>query len=126
MTATVEPATGSKVAGDVQILPVDNDPTGFRVSVNLQNVPEGEHAWHIHQGACTARNAPVVVPFTADKDKAGIASAIVAGVDGKVLAEATVPGTMLSVDQLRSGDYSLHVHQKAGTEHGPSIACAGL
>jgi Cu/Zn superoxide dismutase len=126
MTTTFEPATGSKVAGEVQILPVEGNATGFRVSVNLRNVPEGEHAWHIHQGACGAKDAPVVVPFTAEKDKPAIASPIVAGADGNVMAEATVPSTLLTVDQLRSGDYSLHVHQKGGTAHGPSIACAAL
>ncbi|MGH7459862.1 MAG: hypothetical protein ACREMA_02390 [Longimicrobiales bacterium] len=126
MTADMKGEGNSAIAGQVQILPVDGDPTGFRVSVNLTNVPEGEHAWHIHQGACSAKDAPVVVPFTAAKDKPGIASPLVAAAGGTVTAEATVPGSLLTTQQLQSADYSLHVHQKAGTDHGPSIACAAL
>ena len=94
--------------------------------MNLTGVPEGEHAWHIHQGACGTKDAPVVVPFTATKDKPGIGSPLVAAAGGSTTAEVTVPSSVLTTQQLQSGDYSLHVHQKSGTDHGPSIACANL
>ncbi|MGH7468818.1 MAG: hypothetical protein ACRENP_12745 [Longimicrobiales bacterium] len=126
MTALVTGATGTNIGGQVQVMPTDGDPGGFRVVVNLTGVPEGEHAWHIHQGACSAKNAPVVVAFTAEGDKPALSTPLVAGADGNVTAEATVPSTMLSLQQLQSGEYSLHTHRKAGTDQGPSIACADL
>ncbi len=126
MTVLVQPEGSSKILGEVQILPSEGDPSAFRVNARFQNVPEGEHAWHIHQGACASKDAPVVVAFTPAGDKPGIASPIMAGTDGNVMAEASVPSNLLSVQQLQSGEYSLHVHQKGGTDHGPSIACANL
>jgi hypothetical protein len=126
MSSDIQPEGGSSVAGRVEILPSADAANAFRVSVNLQGVPQGDHAWHIHQGACGAKDTPVVVPFTEDKDKPAIDSPITAGADGAVTRDVSVPANLLTIDQLRSGDYSLHVHQKAGTDHGPSIACATL
>jgi Cu/Zn superoxide dismutase len=126
MSADVQSEGGSQVSGKVEVLPAADASNAFRVVVNLQNVPAGEHAWHIHQGACGAKDTPVVVPFTEDKDKPALASPITAAADGAVAVEANVPGNLLTVDQLRSADYSLHVHQKGGTDHGPTIACATL
>ena len=126
MTVAMQPEGTSKVTGEVQVLPVDGDANAFRVSAHFMSVPEGEHAWHIHRGACGTKDAPVVVPFTPDKNQPGIASPVTAGADGNATAEASVPSTMLSVEQLKSGDFSLHIHEKGGSDHGPSIACANL
>jgi len=126
VTAAVQPEGTSTVAGEVQILPVEGDANAFRVSAHFTSVPAGEHAWHIHKGACGTKDAPVVVPFTPDGKQPGIASPVTAGADGNATAEASVPSTMLSVEQLRTGDYSLHIHEKGGTDHGLSIACANL
>jgi|SwirhirootsSR3_FD_contig_31_26903752_length_582_multi_5_in_0_out_0_1 Cu/Zn superoxide dismutase len=118
--------TGSKIQGQVQVLPSTDPATSFKVSVDLTGVPEGMHDWHIHQGSCAA-NGPVVVPFTADKDKQGISSPIQAPADGIVKVEADVPSSMLTADQLKSGEYSLHVHAKSDAKnHGPTIACSDL
>jgi Cu/Zn superoxide dismutase len=126
MTVPMEAAGGSTVGGEVQILPVENDANAFKVSASFTGVPEGDHAWHIHQGACSAQGTPVVVPFTEDKDKPAIATPITAGADGSATAEVVVPANLLTVTQLRDGDYSLHIHQKTGTDHGPTIGCANL
>lgn len=126
MSADIQAEAGSSVSGRVEILPSADGASAFRVNVSLQNVPAGEHAWHIHQGACGAKDTPVVVPFTEDGDKPAIAAPIAAGADGAVTADVAVPANLLTVDQLRSGDYSLHVHQKTGADHGPTIACANL
>ena len=118
--------TGSKIQGQVQVLPSTDPATSFKVSVDLTGVPEGAHDWHIHQGACPT-NGPIVVPFTADKDKPGISQPIQAPADGIVKAEADVPTSMLTADQLKSGEYSIHVHAKSDAKaHGPTIACANL
>src|SRR5687767_12858073 len=126
MTIPFEAEGGSKVGGQVQILSNDADANGFRVAVSFTGVPAGDHAWHIHQGACGAKDTPVVVPFTEDKDKAAIASPITPDTSGNAMTEVSVPSSLLTVNQLRDADYSLHLHQKSGTDHGPTIACATL
>jgi hypothetical protein len=117
--------TGSSITGQARVLPGTDPNTGFRIAVDLNNLPEGPHDWHIHQGSCDT-NGPIVVPLTADKDKAGISQPI-QGATGTATAQADVPATMLTADQLRSGDYSLHVHAKSDPkDHGPTIACSNL
>ena len=118
--------TGSSITGQVRVLPGIDANTGFRIAVDLTNVPEGQHDWHIHQGSCDT-NGPIVVPITADKDKTGISQPIQGVTGGTATAQADVPSTMLTADQLRSGDYSLHVHAKSDpNNHGPTIACSNL
>jgi hypothetical protein len=117
---------GTQITGTADVLWSTNASAAFRVRVLLAHVPAGEHAWHIHQGSCGVRDTPVVVPFTEDRGKPAIAAPLVAGSDGNVAAEADVPANLLSLDQLRAADYSLHVHQKPGIDHGPTIACATL
>ena len=126
MTIPFEAEGGSNVGGQVQVLSNDTDPNGVRMAVSFTGVPAGEHAWHIHQGACGAKDTPVVVPFTEDKDKPAIASPIVPDASGNAMTEVAVPSNLLTVNQLRDGDYSLHLHQKGGVDHGPTIACATL
>jgi Cu/Zn superoxide dismutase len=117
--------TGSTITGQVRVLPGIDPNTGFRIAVDLNNLPEGQHDWHIHQGSCDT-NGPVVVPITADKDKSGISQPLQGGT-APTTAQVDVPATMLTADQLRSGDYSLHVHAKSDpTNHGPTIACSNL
>ncbi len=126
MTIPIEPEGGSNVGGQVQVLSNDADPNGFRLAVSFTGVPAGEHAWHIHQSACGVKDTPVVVPFTEDKDKPAIAGPIVADASGNAMSEVAVPSTLLTVNQLRDADYSLHLHQKGGIDHGPTIACATM
>ena len=117
--------TGSAITGQVRVLPGPDASTGFRVAVDLTNLPEGPHDWHIHQGAC-GTTSPIVVPITADKDKTGISQPLQA-TGGTATAQVDVPASMLTVDQLRAGDYSLHIHAKSDpNDHGPTIACSNL
>lgn len=126
LTADFTAEGGTQITGTVALLEAADAATAFRVSLNLQHVPAGPHAWHIHEGACGLRDGQVVVPFTEDKDRAAIAAPLVAGSDGIAVVDAAVPASLLTLEQLRSGDYSLHVHQNAGADHGPTIACATL
>jgi Cu/Zn superoxide dismutase len=117
--------TGSAITGQVRVLPGIDANTGFRVAVDLTNLPEGAHDWHIHQGACGTKG-PIVVPITADGDKPGISQPLQA-TGGTATAQVDVPAATLTVDQLRSGDYSLHIHEKSDAkDHGPTIACSNL
>ena len=126
MTAEFTAESGTQITGTVDILESADPATAFRVSVNLQNAPAGDHDWHIHHGRCGLKGMPVVVPLTADKDKPALTGPLHVGSDGMTAAEVNVPAAMLTLAQLRSGDYSLHVHEKTGADHGPTIACATL
>lgn len=98
---------------------------GFRLVVALDGLPPGPHAWHIHSGPC-GQQAPVVVPFTATAQSQGIAHPLTADPAGSARAEVTVPASQMTLERLASGRYSIHVHRSAGTDHGPTVACANL
>ena len=111
---------GAGVTGVLQIEPSGED---TQVRVNLTGLSQGEHAWHIHNAPCGA-DGPVVYAFTATADMEGTADPITVGEDGSAAATATVPGAILSRDLLSSGEYSIHVHERGGTDHGGTVACA--
>jgi len=100
---------------------------GMQIQVEVQNVPAGAHAWHIHSASCSDLSAPIVVPFTATVSSDGLTVPIeVSDPVMPVVASALIPADRLSQEQLNAGVYSLHIHQNAGVEHGPTIACANL
>jgi hypothetical protein len=45
---------------------------------------------------------------------------------GNATASVTVPGDVFSFEQLEQGEYSVHVHERGGLDHGPTVACANL
>lgn len=111
---------GTNITGSLTAEPMGDD---TQVRLTLNGLPAGEHAWHIHNAPC-GQEGPVVYAFTSTADMEGTDDPITAGEDGTATATATVPGDRLMRSDLRSGQYSLHVHQNAGTDHGPTIACA--
>lgn len=126
----MEADTADEVTGTLRIFPdtaaaVDAPSPGFRLEVVLDGLTPGGHAWHIHSGAC-GEDAPVVVPFTRTAERQGIAHPLDADHGETARALVTVPRSQLSLDQLRHGRYSVHVHQRPGIDHGPTVACADL
>jgi len=115
--------TGSAVVGQALVTPAAD---GFEFAVNLNGVPAGAHAWHIHQGTCGEKDTPVVVPLSGEPSKPGLTSDLTPDANGAVTATVQVPAGMVTVEQLKAGGYSLHVHEKTGADHGPTIACADL
>lgn len=101
------------------------EPQGFRVEATLDGLPQGEHAWHIHSGPCGAQ-APVIVAFSRTAEMDGLTRPLNVDQQGHAEGAATVPSDQLSLDELRGGGYSLHVHAQGGTDHGPTVACADL
>lgn len=75
------------------------------------------HAWHIHQGACSAADAPVAVPFT---------DALSAGADGTAERTVTVTNDQLTQQQLETGEFSVRVHEGGTDQPGNPIACADI
>lgn len=99
---------------------------GFRLEVMLNGLSQGEHAWHIHSGSCDEQ-APVAVAITPTADMEGIGQPLnVTSANATAQASVEVPGDQLTVEQLESGEYSLNVHERGGTDHGPAVACADL
>lgn len=99
---------------------------GFLLEVTLDGLNQGEHAWHIHSGPC-GEQAPVAVAITQTADSEGIGEPIDVMSEGaSARASVEVPGDQLSLEQLRSGEYSVNIHQSGGVDHGPAVACADL
>jgi Cu/Zn superoxide dismutase len=98
---------------------------GMQLNVDLMGLTPGEHAWHIHSVPC-GREGPVVVAITATPEQQGIGQPLMAGADGHAMGSVTVTPNKLSVEQLQTGQYSLHVHERGGTDHGATAACANL
>ena len=129
MTASFEPAEGTPegqpVQGSVRVLEGTEPDGDYRLAVQIEGLSPGQHAWHIHSGQC-GEKAPVVVPLTATAEDPGLAKPLTPGEGGVAEGNVTVPHGKLSLDQLQSGEYSLHVHERGGVDHGPTVACANL
>ena len=115
--------TESDVSGDVILTADDLD--GFRVEATLVGLSDGPHAWHIHSAAC-GTEAPVVVPFTETADAEALGEPLTNDDAGTATGSVTVPGDVFSFDMLEESDYSVHVHERGGTDHGATVACANL
>src|SRR5688500_7653508 len=125
--ATPEPAItadikGEGVTGQAKVTPYAD---GFELVLNLSGAPAGPHAWHIHQAACSG-SGPIVVALSEKPNMPAVAQELQVAADGTVNTTVQVPASLVTVDQLKAGDYSLHVHRTGGAQHGPSIACADL
>ncbi|HUG02486.1 MAG TPA: CHRD domain-containing protein [Longimicrobiales bacterium] len=113
----------SEVGGDITLTATDLDE--FRVDASLRGLAEGPHAWHIHSAAC-GTDAPVVVPFTETADMEALGQPLTPDENGNATASVAVPGDVFSFEQLEVGEYSVHVHERGGLDHGPTVACANL
>lgn len=145
-TAMFEPGpAGGNVSGLVRIIPEDDQ--DLRLEVQLTGLTEGEHAWHIHNAPC-GEEGPVVVAITPTQEQAeGLADAIEAGSDGTATADVTIPRDRIPAGLMAGGmtvqpgaagqagatqpgatggQFSLHVHERGGVDHGATVACANL
>jgi Cu/Zn superoxide dismutase len=98
---------------------------GFRLEVEIEGLSEGPHAWHIHDGPC-GETAGIAVALTTTQDAEGITQPLNATAGAPASGTVTVAADRLTLDQLETGEYSLHVHAQGGTDHGPTVACADL
>jgi Cu/Zn superoxide dismutase len=95
------------------------------IVADLTGLTPGEHAWHIHSAPC-GTDGPIAVAISATTDMEGIGSALNADATGHATGTATVAAARLTQDQLRSGQYAVHVHEGTGTSMGPSVACVTI
>jgi Cu/Zn superoxide dismutase len=112
---------GATSAGMLRVTPQNDG--GMEYAVELTGLTPGEHAWHIHSGAC-GTEGPVVLPITDTPDMEGVGDPVQVGEDGRGTATVTIPADRISA--LGTGPHSLHVHERAGTDPGPSVACANI
>lgn len=116
------------VSGTLRLLvPTQEAPEDepLRLVVELAGLEPGPHAWHVRRGSCeVGEPGEVLVPFTPTAEQEGVAEPLVADEQGRAHAEVPLPP--LDALRTRAGQYSVHVHRKAGVEHGPSVACADL
>ncbi len=113
----------SEVSGEVTV--TEQEPDGFRVDARLEGLAEGQHAWHIHSAAC-GTEAPVVAAFTETADMQALGEPLSNDETGVASGSVTVPADVLAFERLEDGDYSVHVHETSGVEHGATVACANL
>lgn len=116
--------TGQPAGGAVRVIDLPNT-SDMQIQVELSGLTTGAHAWHIHSGAC-GQQAPVLVAFTPTAQMQGLDEPITANANGEAKEDARIPSDRLTRQQLEAGAYSVHVHQRAGLDHGPTVACANL
>lgn len=109
------------VEGRLSLVGEGDDP--IELHVRGSGLPPGEHAWHIHEGACGS-SGPVRIALSETADMGGITGALEVDRDGAFEESVEVPE--LTPDLAGRGGHSLHVHQRGGTDHGPTIACATI
>ncbi|MGH7542112.1 MAG: hypothetical protein ACRELC_14050 [Gemmatimonadota bacterium] len=119
-------------AGEASQGPVDGtvrvtDPGAggdLELEVRITGVQPGEHAWHIHEGACTQAGA-VHLALSATQGQEGIVDPLNADEQGVIDESVAVPELDRSLFGT-GGQYSLHVHEQGGVDHGATVACATL
>ena len=113
-TGTGTTGTGTGGTGATGSATTSSTGEALELHVRMQGL-SGEHAWHIHQGACSNQQAPVAVPFAQPLRATG----------GTAEQTAPIPQGKLTQQQLESGQYSVRVHESS-SESSPTIACADI
>jgi hypothetical protein len=113
-TGTGTTGTGRSGTGATGTATTSSTGEALELHVRMQGL-SGEHAWHIHQGACSNQQAPVAVPFAQPLRATG----------GTAEQTAPIPQGKLTQQQLESGQYSVRVHESS-SESSPTIACADI
>jgi len=137
-TPEMAPPAMAPVPRTVMIVPGADAPTAtgeMRITENTDGSTElnlvvngltaGDHAWHIHSAPC-GTDGPIAVPITSAGDQAGIGNPVTVGEDGSANATVTIPADRLSQDQIRTGQFSVHVHAGTVEEMGASVVCAPI
>lgn len=117
-------APGWAITGTVRLVDIPRRST-MQIQVEADGLTPGPHAWHIHTGSCDNIGG-IVVPFTPIGAREGIDEPLTASTEGEAAEDALIPASLLSQQQLAAGPYSLNIHNAAGANPGPSVACANL
>lgn len=113
----------SKLSGTVEF---EESKQGLKITGQFQNVPAGDHGFHIHQfGDCgdvgkkagdhynpAGKPHGHILKEGIDKVHAGDLGNVIAGADGKASINAIVPGLTLSGGQYSVGGRAVILHEK--------------
>jgi len=122
VTVRIEAQGDGQITGLVRLYPGDGE--GFELEAFLDGLDAGEYAWHIHRGSCEAAG-PVAVALSASGDSDGIAGRLIVPADEQP-ARGSVTVRQLTLEEVRSGAYTLHVRSAGQMAEGPTLACADL
>lgn len=120
--SSFEAAEGTDLDLDGTLEIVDRSGTPELV-VELQGLPPGEHAWHIHSAPC-GQEGPVVLALSTTSDMEGTVGPVTVDQEGRIDRTVSLPG--LDRMWIGVGSHSLHIHERPGTDHGPTLACANI
>ena len=120
--SSFEAAEGIELEIDGTLEVVDRNGTPELV-VELEGLPPGQHAWHIHSAPCGEQGS-VALALSSTADMEGTVGPVT--VDQQGMVNRTVPLPDLDRTWIGSDRYSLHIHERSGTDHGPSLACANI
>lgn len=123
------PAGPEAVAGVMRVLVpargVSEGASGApRLHVEIEGLSPGPHAWGVYRGTCDEADAEVGVALSALPGHSGLGEALTVDRDGRVVAEQAVPPLRRLFEETAT--FSVRVHQGAGLEAGPAVACATL
>jgi Cu/Zn superoxide dismutase len=118
-TTTAAPA----VSGEVAVVAGDDVEEPLELVVRGTGLAPGEHGWHVHSGPC-GTSGPVRIPLSETAEADGITGPIDVSEDGEF--EQTVEVPELNRTMVGTREHSLHIHRNAGTNHGPTVACATI
>ena len=105
VTVQISAQNNSGISGTATLTPLGNQ---TRVTLNLQGTPSGgTHPAHIHAGTCATLDARPAFPLTSVQNG---------------MSETTVNA---SIDQLRSTQYAINVHQSP-QEASVYVGCGNL
>lgn len=117
------PQDGDPAVGGTVLLYQDGDGAPVTLEIDAVGLPPGPHAWHIHQGTCGA-SGEVEIPLSSTAEMEGSTGPLEAGDDGVAQTDVEIPDLMPSA--VGAEEHSLHIHERPGVEHGPTIACATI
>lgn len=123
IAALEAPDGGDPGVGGMVVLLTEGDAAPVTLTIEALGLPPGNHAWHIHQGACGS-SGPVQIPLSSTADMEGITGPLEVSDEGD--ADAEVELDALPRSAVGAGQHSLHIHVEEGIDHGPTIACATI
>lgn len=129
-TAVFGPVGDAEFAlrGTARLISADEVARAFRIAIDLQDVPEGEHPWTLRRGSCEEVDSEVVVPFATAGGQSDVAEPLRPDAAGHVQTVVDVPEDLLTLDELNDGEFSLVVHSHLEGERASpmAMACADL
>ncbi|RME06818.1 MAG: hypothetical protein D6812_01050 [Deltaproteobacteria bacterium] len=87
---------------------------GTEIQVSLHDIPEGDHAWHVHEGSCMNQGGIAI-------DLSSLVGDLHAGADGTVETTVTID------EAIGTDGFYFNIHEFSTNDGvGPGITCADV